>query len=167
MKQVRYSMAGQKMMLLLMLAGLLALIVTTADASESQIKSHRSVTHKAISPPANNVIYFARNWLALSASAKAILQQYAHYYLDRKAAGVHLSIELEGYTDKTGPREYNLALSARMSSEARDYLQSNGVNQHDIVVIGKGEENPQCRGSSRRCLDQNRRVEITLQRRNQ
>ncbi len=155
------------MMLLLMMAGMLTLIVTTADASESLIKFHRSVTHKAVSPPAKNVIHFARNWRALSVSAKAILQQYAHYYLDRKAAGVHMSIELDGYTDKTGPRAYNLALSARMSSEARDYLESNGVSQRDIVVIGNGEENPLCRGNSRHCLDQNRRVEITLQRTNQ
>jgi len=167
MNHGRYSLTGQKTMRLFMLAALLSLVVTVSDAAESQITAQRSVTHKAVSPPVKNVIYFARNWHGISASAKVILQQYVRYYFARKATGVSLNITLEGNTDKAGPRAYNLALSARMSGAARDYLLAHGVNQRDIVVVGNGEENPRCRGNSRRCLDQNRRVEITLQRKNQ
>jgi outer membrane protein OmpA-like peptidoglycan-associated protein len=49
-----------------------------------------------------------------------------------------LMIELEGYADPTGPREYNVQLSQRRVESVRRYLVQNGVELGRIDAIGLG-----------------------------
>jgi outer membrane protein OmpA-like peptidoglycan-associated protein len=56
-----------------------------------------------------------------------------------------LSIDLEGYTDPTGPREYNVGLSQRRVESVRRYLVENGAELGRINAIGMG---PLTAGSS-------------------
>jgi outer membrane protein OmpA-like peptidoglycan-associated protein len=49
-----------------------------------------------------------------------------------------LSVDLEGYTDPTGPRDYNMGLSQRRVEAVRRYLIENGADLGRIHSIGMG-----------------------------
>jgi outer membrane protein OmpA-like peptidoglycan-associated protein len=49
-----------------------------------------------------------------------------------------LMIELEGYADPKGPRDYNVQLSQRRVEAVRRYLVQNGIEQSRIHSIGLG-----------------------------
>jgi outer membrane protein OmpA-like peptidoglycan-associated protein len=72
-------------------------------------------------------------------------------------------IAVEGYTDKTGSKAYNDALSRRRADTVVQYL----VAQHDIPIyrihmIGLGEEKPADEGRGRVANAHNRRVEVKV-----
>ena len=72
-------------------------------------------------------------------------------------------IAVEGYTDKTGAKAYNEALSRRRADSVREYL----VAKHDIPVyrihmIGLGDEKPVDDGRGREARAKNRRVEVKV-----
>ncbi len=52
-----------------------------------------------------------------------------------------LTIDLEGFTDPTGPREYNYGLSQRRVDSVRRYLIENGADLGRIYSIGMGPLN--------------------------
>jgi len=52
-----------------------------------------------------------------------------------------LTIDLEGFTDPTGPREYNYGLSQRRVESVRRYLIENGAELGRIYSIGMGPLN--------------------------
>jgi outer membrane protein OmpA-like peptidoglycan-associated protein len=49
---------------------------------------------------------------------------------------------LQGFTDKIGSKNYNLALSRRRAEAVARYLTRQNVPLRGIHVIGLGEENP-------------------------
>lgn len=49
-----------------------------------------------------------------------------------------LSVDLEGYTDPTGPREYNVGLSQRRVESVRRFLVGNGADLARIHSVGLG-----------------------------
>jgi outer membrane protein OmpA-like peptidoglycan-associated protein len=72
-------------------------------------------------------------------------------------------IAVEGYTDKTGSRAYNEALSRRRADTVVQYL----VAKHEIPIyrihmIGLGEEKPVDEGKTRDARAKNRRVEVKV-----
>jgi outer membrane protein OmpA-like peptidoglycan-associated protein len=52
-----------------------------------------------------------------------------------------LSVDLEGYTDQTGPREYNVGLSQRRVESVRRFLIGNGADLARIYAVGLGQLN--------------------------
>jgi outer membrane protein OmpA-like peptidoglycan-associated protein len=72
-------------------------------------------------------------------------------------------ITVEGYTDKTGNKDYNEALSRRRADEVVQYL----VAKHDIPIyrvhtIGLGDEKPADDANTREARARNRRVEVKV-----
>jgi OOP family OmpA-OmpF porin len=72
-------------------------------------------------------------------------------------------IAVEGYTDKTGSKEYNEQLSRRRAEAVVEYL----VAKHDIPIyrihqIGLGEEKLVDDGRGRAAAAKNRRVEVKV-----
>jgi OmpA-OmpF porin, OOP family len=51
-------------------------------------------------------------------------------------------VELEGFTDKTGGKDYNLALSRRRAEAVARYLVTQNVPLRNIHIIGLGAEDP-------------------------
>lgn len=98
---------------------------------------------------------------------KAQLDDQAKQELDTLAKNVsgakRFFIAVEGYTDRTGSRTYNEALSRRRADAVVRYLVAN----HDIPVyrihmIGLGPEKPAEQGTTRAARAKNRRVEVKL-----
>jgi outer membrane protein OmpA-like peptidoglycan-associated protein len=102
---------------------------------------------------------FKFNQYALSPEARASLDALASQVQSDK----RFLIAVEGYTDSTGDREYNEALSRRRAEAVVEYL----VARHDIPIykihmVGLGEEKPVDDAKTRDARAKNRRVEVKV-----
>lgn len=71
-------------------------------------------------------------------------------------------LEIHGYTDDSGEREFNDKLSLSRARWVKSYLESCGVPSLKIVVIGHGEEKPLYPNTTEENRKRNRRVEIVI-----
>ncbi len=69
---------------------------------------------------------------------------------------------IDGHTDSTGPRSYNLELSKRRADAVGGYLVNNGVKPVRIATYGYGPEYPVATNDTDAGRQANRRVELTL-----
>lgn len=75
----------------------------------------------------------------------------------------HYAIDVEGFTDKTGPAQYNLELSQQRADSVVRYLTENAhVPLVKIHVLGYGKDEPAASNSTRSGRKQNRRVEVKV-----
>ncbi len=75
----------------------------------------------------------------------------------------HYAIEVEGFTDSTGPKQYNLELSQRRADSVVRYLTENGhVPLIKIHLIGLGEDEPAADNQTMDGRKQNRRVQVRI-----
>jgi peptidoglycan-associated lipoprotein len=79
------------------------------------------------------------------------LNQYSRY-----------SFTIEGHADERGTREYNIALGAKRSQAARDYLAARGVTASRMRTISYGKERPVAVCNDISCWSQNRRAVTVL-----
>lgn len=71
-------------------------------------------------------------------------------------------IEVEGYTDRTGNRQYNLALSQKRADAVKRYLALHEVPLRKIHVVGVGSEDPSAKNHTRAERKENRRVDVRV-----
>ena len=72
------------------------------------------------------------------------------------------NILVQGYTDSTGPKDYNQELSERRAASVAQELIRLDVVRNRLQVEGYGEENPIADNSTEYGRTQNRRVEIAI-----
>ena len=98
---------------------------------------------------------------------QATLSKEAQADLDKLAGeiktGKRFFVAVEGYTDSSGDKAYNEALSRRRADAVMHYL----VSKHDVPLyrvhmIGLGEEKPADEGKTRAARAANRRVEVKV-----
>ena len=81
----------------------------------------------------------------------------------KSAISTGSKVKIEGHCDASGSDEYNYALGLRRAKAAKDALQSNGVNPHQMLLVSMGESSPECTtSSSADCYAKNRRVEFKV-----
>jgi outer membrane protein OmpA-like peptidoglycan-associated protein len=102
---------------------------------------------------------FGFNKYELSADGKAELDKLA----EEVKTGKRFFIAVEGYTDSTGSKAYNEALSRHRADRVVEYL----VAKHDIPIfrihmIGLGQEKPVDEARNRTARAKNRRVEVKV-----
>jgi OmpA-OmpF porin, OOP family len=102
-------------------------------------------------------VYFHVNRATLDQKAKAELDSIIGNLNSQK----NYVLEVEGYTDRTGPRSLNLALSERRADAVRRYLVEHDVPLRKIHVIGVGEEESQA-ARTRAARNEERRVDVKL-----
>jgi outer membrane protein OmpA-like peptidoglycan-associated protein len=71
-------------------------------------------------------------------------------------------VVIEGHTDSTGARGYNLELSQKRAQAVRDYLVSHGVAGDLLTTQGVGPDRPVANNRSPEGRANNRRVEIVI-----
>jgi len=92
----------------------------------------------------------------LTPDAKSALDELS----DRiKASKGQEALSITGYTDSTGPEDYNMGLSERRAQSAAAYLEGQGIT--GITTKGMGESDPVADNGTREGRAKNRRVEIT------
>jgi len=76
-------------------------------------------------------------------------------YPDRK-------VMIEGFTDSTGPEEYNQRLSESRAQAVRNALAAKGIDPARIVIRGYGEAFPVASNATAEGRQRNRRVEVII-----
>jgi OmpA-OmpF porin, OOP family len=104
-------------------------------------------------------VLFGFDKSALTEDDQAQLDQLADTIKSMK----HYVIEVQGYTDKTGPAAYNLQLSRRRADAVVRYLTvKHNIPLVKISLLGYGEEAPAAPNTTRDGRKENRRVEIRV-----
>lgn len=85
-------------------------------------------------------ISFDLNSAELTPDARAKLAEFAKALQDNRLRSHNFMVE--GYTDASGPANYNEGLSQRRAQSVTAFLLSNGIDQARIDAIGKGEADP-------------------------
>jgi hypothetical protein len=113
-------------------------------------------------PPAqvtSYMVFFDWDRSDLSSQAMATMQQAAGTFKNGGQSGV----TAVGYTDTSGPRDYNMALSLRRSNTLKTAMvQQGGVPSDAVVATGRGEDGLLVPTADGVREPQNRRVEIAM-----
>jgi outer membrane protein OmpA-like peptidoglycan-associated protein len=105
------------------------------------------------------MVFFDWDRSNLSAQALNTIKQAAATFKTKGNA----RITATGHTDKSGPENYNMALSLRRANAVKDALVREGVPATAIAVVGRGESQPLVPTADGVREPQNRRVEIVIQ----
>jgi hypothetical protein len=112
-------------------------------------------------PPAqvtSYMVFYDWDRSDLSPQAMATLQQATGTFKN----GGQSRINAVGYTDTSGPRDYNMALSLRRSNGVKGGLVQQGVSSDAVVATGRGEDGLLVPTGDGVREPQNRRVEISM-----
>jgi peptidoglycan-associated lipoprotein len=99
-------------------------------------------------------VYFAEDKATLAPEAQETLRRQAEWLAKYTA----VTVQVEGHADERGTREYNIALSARRATAAREFLMAQGVGGNRISSIAYGKERPVALCDAEQCWSQNRRA---------
>ncbi|MFN7100779.1 MAG: OmpA family protein [Flavobacterium sp.] len=105
-----------------------------------------------------NAVRFDTNKSTLTAAAKANLDKLVPVFGEYPDT----NITIYGYTDSTGPADYNLKLSGDRAAAVRNYLASKGVSSSRFQVTGLGIADPIASNETVEGRSQNRRVEFAI-----
>lgn len=105
-----------------------------------------------------NAVRFDTNKSTLTANAKANLDKLVPVFGDYPDT----NIIIYGYTDSTGPADYNLTLSGGRATAVRNYLTRKGVSSSRFQVTGLGIADPIASNETADGRSQNRRVEFAI-----
>jgi peptidoglycan-associated lipoprotein len=103
-------------------------------------------------------VFFETDSTDLTTQARATLDKQAQWLNQYN----RYSFTVEGHADERGTREYNIALGARRSQVARDYLAARGINPARMRTISYGKERPVAVCNDISCWSQNRRAVTVL-----
>ena len=101
---------------------------------------------------------FELNSTKLTAPSAEALDQAARAFI----AEPQLKVEVQGFTDSTGPREYNLKLSQGRADSVRTYLIGRGVDGSALTAHGYGPDSPVASNATKEGRAQNRRVTFNI-----
>jgi len=100
-------------------------------------------------------VYFAADSSEPSPAEKNMIASFA-----KRHQGC--AFQIEGHSDETGAREYNLHLAQRMADSVAQIMQTDGIAKNSLQTISFGEERPQAADNDADTRHaQNRRVDIT------
>ena len=131
-------------------------VPSTSSSSLDQLKAGKPPVTSASSPLKD--VLFEFDSYDLRGNARDVLRGNADWLKSNPSA----RIEVEGHCDERGTSEYNLALGAKRSQTAKDYLVSLGISPERISTISYGEEIPMCTESNENCWRQNRRARFVV-----
>jgi len=105
-------------------------------------------------------VLFAFDSSELTAQARTTLTE----LLEQLKAADLVSIKIAGHTDSMGSDEYNQKLSERRAASVVDFLTSQGIAANKLSSEGYGESQPVADNATAEGRQQNRRVELHLNR---
>ena len=127
---------------------------STNVADSGTLDSIPKSTFEELEKKVGDRVFFSYDNSGLSDSAKAVLGKQIEFMKENS----HLKFVLEGFCDKRGTVEYNLALGERRANSVKKHLVQHGINPDRLIVISFGKERPAVSGDTEEDYKQNRRV---------
>ena len=136
-----------------------------ADADAAAAAAARGVapvqigaSDAAAAGPANTakIIYFDFDSFVVKPEFQSVIETHAKYL----AANKSRRMAVEGHTDESGGREYNLALGQKRAEAVRRALGLLGVTDSQVEAVSFGKEKPAAAGFDQESMAKNRRAEI-------
>ena len=110
----------------------------------------------ATAPQGPNIVYFDYDSFVIKPEFQPVIEAHARFIKadpKRKAA-------VEGHTDESGGREYNLALGQKRAEAVRRALALLGVPDAQVEAVSYGKEKPAVEGHDEAAWAKNRSAEI-------
>ena len=109
--------------------------------------------------PANTVkiIYFDFDSFVVKPEFQSVIEAHARYLTANKSR----RMAIEGHTDESGGREYNLALGQKRAEAVRRALGLLGVTDSQVEAVSFGKEKPAVAGFDQESMARNRRAELS------
>jgi general secretion pathway protein A len=104
------------------------------------------------------IIYFNHNSFEISDASLEILNRLSKSIINKQET----KLIITGYTDSTGSKSYNDAISRRRAETVKNYLINKGVKRSKIYTKGLGAQNFVASNETENGRKLNRRVEIEL-----
>lgn len=105
-----------------------------------------------------NSVRFDTNKSTLTPTAKANLDKLVPVFNEY----ADTDITIFGYTDSTGPEDYNLRLSEQRAQSVKEYLSGKGLSSARFSILGRGIADPVATNETVEGRSQNRRVEFAI-----
>ncbi len=105
-----------------------------------------------------NAVRFNTNKSSLTATAQANLDKLVSVFQQYPDT----DIKIYGYTDITGPADYNLTLSGERAASVKDYLIGKGLKASRFQTTGLGIADPISSNDTEQGRSENRRVEFAI-----
>ncbi len=105
-----------------------------------------------------NAVRFNTNKSSLTAAAQSNLDKLVAVFNQYPDT----DIVIYGYTDSSGPADFNLKLSEERASSVKSYLTGKGIKSNRIQVIGMGIADPIASNETAEGKSKNRRVEFAI-----
>ncbi len=105
----------------------------------------------------NLKIVFEPNSARITTKSRIIVKRFADSIKDP-----NVKITVEGYTDNSGDRNKNLALSKKRAQAVKSLLVKYGLKASNIEAVGKGDLNPIADNDTEYGRKLNRRIEIII-----
>lgn len=103
------------------------------------------------------VIYFDFDSYLVKPEYVTLINSHVQFLSNRKT----IKISVEGHTDSSGGREYNLALGQKRAEAVRRAMALSGLNESQIEAVSFGKEKPADLTGDDAAAAKNRRVEIS------
>jgi peptidoglycan-associated lipoprotein len=109
--------------------------------------------------PANvgKIIYFDFDSYLVKPEYASVVNAHVQFLSSRKTT----KITVEGHTDASGGREYNLALGQKRAEAVRRAMALSGLSESQIEAVSFGKEKPADLGGDDAAAAKNRRAEIS------
>lgn len=102
------------------------------------------------------LVYFDFDSFVIKPEFQSVIETHARFI----KADPRRKVVIEGHTDDSGGREYNLALGQKRAEAVRSALGLLGVPDGQIEAVSFGKEKPAVQGFDEAAMAQNRRAEI-------
>lgn len=139
---------------------------TVADVNSSGVKGTGvapvdlgSGSTQANVPSVPRLVYFDYDSFVIKPEFQAVIAANARLVNAQPAR----KVAIEGHTDESGGREYNLALGQKRADAVRSALAILGVAQTQMEAVSFGKEKPAVTGNDETAYSKNRRTEIRYQ----
>ena len=136
-----------------------------ADAAAAAAAAARGVapvqigaSDASVAGPANTarIVYFDFDSYVVKPEFQSVIEAHAKYLSANKSR----RMAIEGHTDESGGREYNLALGQKRAESVRRALGLLGVTDSQVEAVSFGKEKPAVAGFDQDSMARNRRAEL-------
>jgi peptidoglycan-associated lipoprotein len=110
-------------------------------------------------PSAKRIVYFDYDSFIIKPEYQALISENARLIMGQSSR----KVAIEGHTDETGGREYNLALGQKRAEAVVGALTVLGVSKNQLEAVSFGKEKPAVPGNDEAAYSKNRRAEIRYQ----